>query len=48
MAGKGMSFKALLKLESKQFEAGINKVKKQLNGFKNFMASAFALGGITA
>lgn len=48
MAGRGLSFKALLQLESKQFRQGLNNVKKQLQGFAGFVKSAFAIGSITA
>lgn len=47
-SGKGLSFKALLQLESKQFRQGLNNVKKQLQGFAGFVKSAFAIGSITA
>ena len=45
---KGMSFKVLMQLQTKEFQKGIRNIQKQLNGFKNFMKSAFALGSITA
>lgn len=48
MAGKGLNLKAIISLESKQFKKGINDIKRQLGGFKNFIKSAFALGSITA
>lgn len=44
---KGMSMKVLLQLQTKEFRKGIDNIKRQLNGFKNFMKSAFALGSIT-
>lgn len=44
---KGMSMKVLLQLQTKEFQKGINNIKKQLNGFKNFIKSAFALGSVT-
>lgn len=44
---KGMSFKVLLELQSKEFQKGINSIKKQLQGFGRFIKSAFALGSIT-
>lgn len=44
---KGMSMKVLLQLQTKEFQKGINSIKKQLGGFKNFMKSAFALGSVT-
>lgn len=46
--GSGLTLKALLQLSTKEFERGLNKVKKQLNGFGNVLKSAFALGSITA
>lgn len=39
--------KVLLQLQTKEFQKGINSIKRQLNGFKNFMKSAFALGSVT-
>ena len=48
MAKNGLTLKALLQLETKQFQQGLNKIKKQLNGFGNFLKSAFAVGSITA
>lgn len=48
MAKQGLTLKALLQLETKQFQQGLNKIKKQLNGFGNFLKSAFAVGSITA
>lgn len=49
MAGKsGLTLKALIALETKQFQQGLNKIKRQLNGFGNFLKSAFAVGSITA
>ena len=44
---KGMSFKVLMQLQTKEFRNGIKAIERQLNGFKNFMKSAFALGSIT-
>lgn len=44
----GLTLKALLQLETKQFQQGLNKIKKQLNGFGNFLKGAFAVGSITA
>lgn len=46
--GTGLNLKALISLETKQFQQGLNKIKKQLNGFGNFLKSAFAVGSITA
>ena len=43
-----MSFKVLMQLQTKEFKQGLKAIEKQLNGFKNFMKSAFALGSITA
>ena len=48
MAKNGLTLKALLQLETKQFQQGLNKIKRQLNGFGNFLKSAFAVGSITA
>ena len=48
MAKNGLTLKALLQLETKQFQQGLNKIKKQLNGFGNFLKGAFAVGSITA
>lgn len=44
---KGMSMKVLLELQTKEFQKGINSIKKQLDGFTRFVKSAFALGSIT-
>lgn len=44
---KGMSFKVLLQLQAKEFQKGINSIKKQLEGFGRFVKSAFALGSVT-
>lgn len=44
---KGMSFKVLMQLQTKEFQKGIKNIQRQLNGFKNFMKSAFALGSVT-
>lgn len=44
---KGMSMKVLLQLQTKEFQRGLRGIQRQLNGFKNFMKSAFALGSIT-
>ena len=44
---KGMSFKVLMQLQTKEFQKGIKSIQRQLNGFKNFMKSAFALGSVT-
>ncbi len=46
--GQGLTLKALLRLETAEFKAGINKVKKQLNGLANTFKSAFALGSVAA
>lgn len=46
--GNGLTLKALLQLETRAFQQGLNKIKKQLNGFGNFLKSAFAVGSITA
>lgn len=48
MAKSGLSLKALLQLETKQFQQGLNKVKRQLSNFGNIVKSAFALGSVTA
>lgn len=48
MAKSGLSLKALLQLETKQFQQGLNKVKKQLSNFGNIIKSAFALGSVAA
>lgn len=42
-----MSMKVLLQLQTKEFQKGLRGIQRQLNGFKNFMKSAFALGSIT-
>ena len=44
---KGMSFKVLLELQTKEFQKGIKSIQKQLSGFGKFIKSAFALGSIT-
>lgn len=44
---KGMSFKVLLQLQAKEFQKGINNIKRQLEGFGRFVKNAFALGSIT-
>ena len=44
---KGMSFKVLMQLQTREFQKGIKNIQRQLQGFKNFMKSAFALGSIT-
>ena len=44
---KGMSFKVLLQLQAKEFQKGINSIKKQLEGFGKLLKNAFALGSIT-
>ena len=44
---KGMSFKVLLELQAKEFQKGINSIKKQLEGFGRFVKNAFALGSVT-
>lgn len=48
MSKQGLTLKALIALETKQFQQGLNKIKRQLNGFGNFLKSAFAVGSITA
>ena len=47
MAGKGMTFKMLVQLETKQFQRGIGKIKQQLSTFGNFLKGAFTIGSIT-
>ena len=42
-----MSFKVLMQLQTKEFQRGLKGIQRQLNGFKNFMKSAFALGSVT-
>lgn len=44
---KGMSMKVLLQLQTREFQKGINSIKRQLQGFKSFMKTAFALGSVT-
>ena len=44
---KGMSMKVLLQLQTKEFQKGLKSIQRQLNGFKNFVKSAFALGSVT-
>lgn len=47
MAGKGMTFKMLVQLETKQFQRGIGKIKQQLSIFGKFLKGAFTIGSIT-
>lgn len=47
MAGKGMTFKMLVQLETKQFQRGIAKIKQQLGTFGSFLKGAFTMGSIT-
>ena len=42
-----MSMKVLLELQTKEFQKGINSIKKQITGFTKFVKNAFALGSIT-
>lgn len=42
-----MSMKVLLQLQTKEFQKGLKGIERQLQGFKNFMKSAFALGSVT-
>ena len=44
---KGMSFKVLLELQTKEFQKGIRSIQRQLDGFAKYIKSAFALGSIT-
>lgn len=45
--GKGMTFKMVARLVTKDFEKGIGKIKKQLSIFGNFLKGAFTIGSIT-
>lgn len=45
--GKGMTFKMVARLVTKDFEKSIGKMKKQLSIFGNFLKGAFAIGSIT-
>lgn len=44
---KGMSLKVLMQLQTREFQKGLRNIQRQLNGFKGFMKSAFALGSVT-
>ena len=44
---KGMSFKVLLELQTKEFQKGIRSIQRQLDGFAKYIKSAFALGSVT-
>ena len=44
---KGMSFKVLMQLQTKEFQKGLKSIERQLRGFGNFVKSAFALGSVT-
>lgn len=48
MAKNSQTLKFLLALQDQAFKKSLKGLKKQLNGFKNFVKSAFALGSITA
>lgn len=45
--GKGMTFKMVARLVTKDFEKGIGKMKRQLSIFGNFLKGAFTIGSIT-
>lgn len=45
--GKGMTFKMVARLVTKEFEKGIGKMKRQLSIFGNFLKGAFTIGSIT-
>ena len=45
--GKGMTFKMVARLVTKDFEKGIGKLKRQLSIFGNFLKGAFTIGSIT-
>lgn len=45
--GKGMTFKMVARLVTKDFERGIGKMKRQLSIFGNFLKGAFTIGSIT-
>lgn len=45
--GKGMTFKMVARLVTKDFEKGIGKIKRQLSIFGNFLKGAFTIGSIT-
>ena len=42
-----MSMKVLLELQTKEFQKGLNSIKRQLEGFTRFVKNAFALGSVT-
>lgn len=44
---RGLNLKVLMQLQTKEFQKGINTIRRQLEGFKGFIKSAFALGSIT-
>ena len=44
---RGLNLKVLMQLQTKEFQKGINNIRRQLEGFKGFIKSAFALGSIT-
>ena len=44
---KGMSFKVLMQLQTREFQKGIKNIQRQLQSFSRFMKSAFALGSVT-
>lgn len=43
---KGMTMKALLTLDAKQFQAGISKVQQQIGSIANAFKGAFAVGSV--
>lgn len=45
--GKGMTFKMVARLVTKEFEKGIGRMKRQLSIFGNFLKGAFTIGSIT-
>ena len=45
--GKGMTFKMVARLVTKDFEKAIGKMKRQLSIFGNFLKGAFTIGSIT-
>ena len=44
---RGLNLKVLMQLLTMEFQKGINTISRQLEGFKGFIKSAFALGSIT-
>lgn len=48
MAGRGLTLKAVVALEAKQFKNGINAIQRQLKSVGSFMKGAFALGSVAA